>query len=148
LGARVDETADQPGAGNAVDLGMLARDPAGVDSASLLAGRKKTILPTRDSAFQVGGFDPAFAQVADHPLANFVTVTAVGNDRTIDRQFRDPPINRLWRTMDRPDDHFVIGTEGIRLANVDHQRRMGRPEAQIKVCRGYREDRSTHTHSP
>src|SRR3989442_12674073 len=58
----VDETADQPGAGDAVDLWMFPRDPFIWRLAKVPAGRQTLGGPSSESSFDISGLDARSAQ--------------------------------------------------------------------------------------
>jgi hypothetical protein len=81
LGARVHEAADEPGAGDAVDLRALARDPARGGTLGLGVKRPTGGAPGFDAAFQV-----ARAERPGDVLADLMAVHAVDDHRSFLRQ--------------------------------------------------------------
>jgi len=118
FGKRIDEAADQPGAGYAIDLGMLARDPSIPDGANLLARGQACIFPARDASLEIHGIKTCSAQCAGHALAGLASVSAVGHHGAVGREF-DPPMFDVRRsTMICADDQSIVGQKGIVTTNV------------------------------
>src|SRR5215469_8944226 len=79
----VDEPPDQPGAGDAVYLRSLARDPAWRRRAGLVTQRQPGLFPGRDAAFEKSRIDAGIAQPGRGILADFMTVDAIDRYRSV-----------------------------------------------------------------
>jgi len=85
LGARVNEAAHQPGAGDAVDLGPLARDPARgpfsrhTEVGALAQGGQAAFDESFDAALKISGLPASAAQIGGGLLAHFLPVHATGD---------------------------------------------------------------------
>src|SRR6185369_815991 len=83
FGGRIDEPAHQPGTGDAVDLGALARDPARgafAGDPQVLAfaqARQSSLRPALEPALQVTCVPAGFAQLGRGLLADLQSVHAV-----------------------------------------------------------------------
>ena len=129
----IDEAVDQPGTGDAIDLGMLARHPLVFCCPSFAAGRQVAFLPTRDAAFQIGGLKAAALQGAGDALADFVAVNAVCNHAPAGRQSAPPVGDLLGKTPCAAGDQPVVGLKGFEAAHVDQQRRLRRAKPCIEL---------------
>src|SRR6266436_10074975 len=80
LRIRIDEAADQPGAGNSVDLWVFSRDPLARSWTNVATGGQSLLNPIGDTAFQKSRFLAHEAQCSGAALANGLSVNAVGDD--------------------------------------------------------------------
>ena len=83
----IDETADQPRASDAINLGPMARDPQGVAVfiALDMGGRHQhlpVIFPGHKAAFQILNIMAETAQQCGNPLAELCTALAANDHRT------------------------------------------------------------------
>src|SRR5947208_17117362 len=74
FGFGIDEPADQPRAGDAIDLGMLARHPLVLGGITLAPRRQLSLLPPSYAAFELGGRHADASQRRSHALADLMTV--------------------------------------------------------------------------
>ena len=105
--ASIDKTPDQPGAGDAVNLGALTRDPARATACRL--GKQGVLLftPGLDAPFQVGRVNAEAAQSASSVLTDFVPMNAVHHHRLRGRQIRCPLHEQHRVAAQRARQHVV-----------------------------------------
>src|SRR5580700_3762000 len=77
---RIDEAADQPRAGDAVDLRPFAGDPAVLSDRHLVAQRQFVLGPSGDAVFEVAGIETDAAQRNRDLLADLLAVRAVDDE--------------------------------------------------------------------
>src|SRR6184192_560143 len=70
FGVRIDEAADEPRTGNAIDLGMLARHPLVLGLIVLAPRWQSHFPPTTDAALEIYGFHPGSTQRCGHSLTD------------------------------------------------------------------------------
>src|SRR5262249_44008612 len=84
-GFGVDEAADEPRAGDAVDLGPLAGNPAVLAGRGLSAARQTQFGPTGYPAFEIPRVDVVGAKRRHDTLAYLIPVDAVDHYRALPR---------------------------------------------------------------
>src|SRR5437660_6579912 len=95
----IDKTADQPWAGNAVDLWMLASDPSIVGAAKIPPGGE-TASPARNASFKIGSRNAGRAQRHRYSWADFLPMHAVNYDRKTRQQVVHPMLDVIWSAME------------------------------------------------
>jgi hypothetical protein len=133
LRMRIDEAADEPGTGNAIDLGPLARDPFFCWCRNLPAHGQMPRLPGRDAAVEIESPDAGAAECRGDGLADVPAVRAVSNDRAVLRQAAQPFQTVFGFIANSADDQPVVGVEGVDSADIHHDRRRCRAEFRIKL---------------
>src|SRR5216683_6190531 len=86
----IDEAADQPGTGDAVDLRVLARHPLARSYPDVAARGQSPLNPIGNAAFQKVRLDPHEAQCGSYALADLLAVNAVCDDLAAVRQNVSP----------------------------------------------------------
>jgi hypothetical protein len=127
---------------------MFARNPFIDDGAHVLAGRQTPLFPTGYASLQIGGLDPSRAQRRCRALTILTAMTAIGHDRTTERQFFQPMVHVSGQTMKRANDQSIVGIEVVLPTNVYQQRRRGDAEIRIEIGRRNREKIFVHVPSP
>ena len=136
LRAGIDEAADEPRTGDAVDLRVLAGDPLVLGCIALAACRQALLFPAGNAAFEIGGLDAGVLQSLGDALADLVAVDAIDDHLAIFRQVGAPVRHRFRRPMNGADDHGLVGAEGFGTTNVHEHRRRCRAQTCIKFLRG------------
>jgi hypothetical protein len=88
-GARIDEPADQPRTGDAIDLRTLSRGPAKPGNRTACADL------TLNPAFEELGADPDRTQFNRDLARDFVSADTVNNNLAVNRQFAQPALQRI-----------------------------------------------------
>src|SRR6516165_1176474 len=86
LSGGIDEAADEPRTGNAIDLWPLARDPFVGRHANFLVRRQFLRPPSCDAAGQISGVHTGLVQFSRRRLTALGTVSAIEYDRPVFRQ--------------------------------------------------------------
>src|SRR5262249_47178646 len=135
LRVRLNEAADEPRTGNAIDLGMFARHPLVLGRVALASRRQSQFFPAADAAFEIYGFHADPAQRCGHTLTDLASMIAIGDDRSAGRKLLSPALHLFGRPIQSTDDQSVIVAKGILPTNIHQERRRGRPEVQVKLLR-------------
>src|ERR1043165_5125737 len=133
-----DEARDEPRTGDAVDFRPLARDPARRAVARLVVERSLGFLPAGESAFEIARRDARLLQRGGGPLADFVPVNAVDDDRAGSRQRLRPGARLVGLAAQRSGKHR-LGFEKCRpAAYVDDDGWVGAGDLAAQVRWGNR----------
>ena len=140
-GARVDEAADQPRAGDAVDLGSRAGHP---DGPALLVARRQLgrrhqgqpgLGPGLESAGQCLGGATRMANPGGCTLAELATTLADGNSRAAD-QCRCPVRCDRGRAANRSWDQSRIGGKILLGAHIEDRRGLWAADQPAELVHG------------
>ena len=116
----IDEPADQPRAGDAVDLRPLAGDPSG--GRPPRHGGAAASGPAGEAIDEITGVESARGQIRGGGLAPVVTVRAVDDDRAPGLECERPFRDRFEGAAKRAGNEAGIGGERRGVANVDDLR--------------------------
>src|SRR5579883_2696861 len=117
LGLRIDEAANEPRAGYAVDLWPLARHPSVDRIRPAQPGRQPSLHPAGNALVEVETAAPRAAQRRGRILADTLTLRAIGNDCSAGRQGVQPLRIVLRIATHRADDEAIVGVEVVATAN-------------------------------
>ena len=146
LRAGIDEAADEPRTGDAVDLRVLAGYPLVLGCIALAPCRQVSLFPVGDTAFEIVRLDAGVLQSFGDALADLVAVDAIDDHVTVFRQSGAPVRQRFRWPMDGTDDHGLVGAECFGATNVHEHRRRCRAQPCIEFLRGNR--RPVHAQPP
>src|SRR4029077_12016133 len=104
--AGIDEAADQPRTGNAIDLGVLAGHPLVLRCIALAPGRQLPFFPAGDAAVEISGLDAGALQRLGDALAVLAAVDAINHHFAVSRQI-GVPAGGVRRSANGADDHAV-----------------------------------------
>ncbi len=133
--AEIDETADQPWAGDAIDLETSSRNPHGAAASvalGILMGRHRRVvrlLPADVATFEDLGGDVAASEPGRGAFAELLAFVA-DHDHRLARQARRPILNVEMRASHGARDQVRIGREVLVDAHVDEHRRCGRADRE------------------
>src|SRR5579871_1712403 len=139
----IHEAADQPGAGDAIDLRPFSRDPDGAAASVALRnpvrgnGWQPRLLPGGIAALKCFGRDIAVAKPGSRPFAELLPLLA-NDDDGAPGEIRRPVLNIAMRPSPRARDQAWVGGEVIIEANIDQNRREGRANQSRQFLGGYR----------
>ena len=119
---RFDEAADEPWAGDAVDLRPLAGHPFTRVRHALIAQRQPELGPSRDASFEIAGADTACLKGGSDFLAYLMALLAIDNDRAAVRQVVHPTLDFARNPPQRSDQHTIVGVEAGAAAHVEDER--------------------------
>src|SRR5229473_4552633 len=89
----IDETPDQPGTGDPINLRVFSRDPFAGTRPDVAAGWHSLLGPAFNTAFQEICLDSHKAQCSGDSLADFMSVKAICDHRAPARQIISPPFH-------------------------------------------------------
>src|SRR6266566_1894709 len=120
---RVDETVDQPGARDTIDLRVLARHPLVGCRNSVTARRQGLVIPAANAAFKVCGFESSRSQRTRYVLADLAPMSAVHDHRASTGQIPPPSLDLIWGIVKGRHNKRIRLREVGRPPNVDDDRR-------------------------
>jgi hypothetical protein len=130
-GARIDEPADQPRTGDAIDLRTLSRDPlAGNPAIARRVGSPAPIQPSIPPSRNWARI-PDRTQFNRHLAGDFVSVDTVNNNLAVNGQFAPPALHCIRGSGHGGDKQSPV--RAPRLATcVDHDWGRSPPDLRVK----------------
>jgi hypothetical protein len=119
FGFRLDESSDQPGTGNSVDLWTLARDPFPRSCAEFATCWESRVDPTGKATLEISDFDTFGGQCRGYALADFLSISTIGHDGA-PRRLRLPKayVVRVRRTALTTSRSATANTSGRRASTT------------------------------
>ena len=137
---RIDEAADQPRAGDAVDLRPRARHPGrragAVIGRGLAQMRIAGLDPALDAAGEIARIEPGGAQFRRGGLAHFVAVHAGDDDGPLGGHLARPARHLLGRPIEAAADQMLRCGKGGLAPDVYNQGMAGGAEGTGQFCGG------------